>query len=71
MFHGFDYPDELGKDELQARFWRPTMQDGVIQFIKPEECPVRRSVRKMKANFPESKGLNEPGLLEGYPEKAA
>lgn len=66
MFHGFDYPDEIGKDELHARFWRPTMIDGVIQFIPPDECTIRTLVRKMKAAPPISNGLEEPGLLEGF-----
>lgn len=47
MFHGFDYPSETGKPELWARFWVPRMQDGVIAFVRPEDCPVRRFVRKM------------------------
>ncbi|GAP23037.1 type I-C CRISPR-associated protein Cas5c [Leptolinea tardivitalis] len=71
MFHGFDYPDETGKGELQARFWRPTMQDGVIQFIKPEDCSIRRVIRPMIARPPSSVGLDEPGLLEGYSERVA
>ena len=25
MFHGFDYSDETGENQLHARFWRPTM----------------------------------------------
>lgn len=64
MFHGFDYPDELGKDELHARFWRPKMIDGKIDFIKPEECSIRKTVRAMKANPPQSVGLREEGLLD-------
>jgi CRISPR-associated protein Cas5d len=63
MFHGFDYPDELGKDELQARFWRPKMIDGKVDFIKPEECSILKTVRAMKANPPQSVGLQEEGLL--------
>lgn len=70
MFHGFDYPDELGKDELHARFWRPKMVDGKIDFIRPDECnpELRKIVRTMKANKPESNGLEEEGLLEGFEE---
>jgi CRISPR-associated protein Cas5d len=64
MFHGFDYPDELEKDELQARFWRPKMIDGKVDFIKPEECSIRKTVRAMKANPPQSVGLQEEGLLD-------
>lgn len=71
MFHGFDYPDELGKNEFYARFWQPKMLDGVIEFIKPEKCTVRKFVRAMKANPPISIGLEEEGLLDGYEERSA
>jgi CRISPR-associated protein Cas5d len=46
-FHGFDYPDETGGNKLQARFWRPTMVDGVIQFTPPDQCATRKIVREM------------------------
>jgi CRISPR-associated protein Cas5d len=49
MFHGFDYPDEIGDNNLHTRFWQPTMVDGVIQFVRPEDCKVRKFVRKMFA----------------------
>lgn len=68
MFHGFDYSDELGQDELLARFWRPKMVDGKIDFIRPETCSIRKTVRHMKAYPPESVGLDEEGLLEGFDE---
>lgn len=47
MFHGFDYPDETGDTKLHARFWRQTMNNGVIRFDRPEDCAVRRYVRDM------------------------
>lgn len=46
-FHGFDYPDETGGNKLQARFWNPTMVDGVIQFTPPDQCATRKIVREM------------------------
>lgn len=48
MFHGFDYPDETGKNELGVRFWHPKMQNGIIRFCKPEECGMRKRIRSMK-----------------------
>ena len=48
MFHGFDYPDETGGDKLYARFWKPTLRDGVIRFGRPEGCTIRRFVRDMR-----------------------
>lgn len=47
MFHGFDYPDETGNNELHARFWRPTLIDGTMKFERPENCSVRKFVRDM------------------------
>ena len=48
MFHGFDYPDETGNGELHARFWKPTMVDGRIQFDRPEsDSMIRKFVRPM------------------------
>jgi CRISPR-associated protein Cas5d len=56
MFHGFDYPDETGEAELYARFWRPTMRDGCIRFIRPEQCEIRKFIRPMRAK---SFGVNK------------
>lgn len=47
MFHGFDYPDETGDGNLHARFWRPTMVNGVIHFERPENCADKKFVRAM------------------------
>lgn len=49
MFHGFDYPDETGKDEFHSRFWHATMKHGVLEFPRPEDCETRRFIREMKA----------------------
>ncbi len=58
MFHGFNYPDETGKDELVSRFWRPIMRNGIIEFNHPEKCPVLKFVRPMTAKtFGEGKNL--------------
>jgi len=47
MFHGFDYPDETGDEKLHARFWRPTMINGVVHFTRPDKCNFKKSVRAM------------------------
>jgi CRISPR-associated protein Cas5d len=51
MFHGYDYPDETGNDELVVRLWRPKMTDGIIKFPMPKDCDpaMRRFIRKMTA----------------------
>jgi len=61
MFHGFDYPDETGKEELQTRFWKPVMADGIVTFSRPEECTIRKFVRKMKPKLPSSLVLGRRG----------
>jgi CRISPR-associated protein Cas5d len=65
MFHGFDYPDEIGKDELWTRFWRPKMENGIIEFIRPEDCTIRKFVHEQKMRKPVSCGLAEEGLEDG------
>lgn len=49
MFHGFDYPDETGKDEFVSRFWHANMRNGILDFLRPEECEIKRFIRKMTA----------------------
>lgn len=49
MFHGFDYPDETGENELYARFWYPTLKKGMLTFERPEECKYKKFVREMDA----------------------
>lgn len=69
MFHGFDYPDETGRDELAVRLWRPRMVDGCIHFLTPDECDrnLCRSIHPMKPklfgkeNF---SGVKELGLTD-------
>lgn len=61
MFHGFDYPDEIGENNLYSRFWMPTMKNGNIVFPRPDEFPsperrmVRKFVREMIPNPPKAK----------------
>jgi CRISPR-associated protein Cas5d len=49
MFHGFDYPDETGSEELYARFWYPVLKRGILTFDRPEDCNYTKFVRKMYA----------------------
>ena len=72
MFHGFDYPDEIGKDE----FWA----GGLAAKNDRRDCEVhppggmQPNVKKVyKADESEpteaSVGYEEVGLLEGYEER--
>ncbi len=44
MFHGFTYPDENKNGEFVARFWKPVMKDGIIKFIRPDECTITKKI---------------------------
>lgn len=64
MFHGFDYPDTIGKPELHGRFWHAVVRNGVIEFPRPDDPRIiRKFIREMTANPPKSVGLKEKGLL--------
>jgi len=65
MFHGFDYPDETGENELRSRFWHATMRKGVLDFPSPKKCEVNNFVRKM---IPKEFGLEENILPVGREE---
>lgn len=77
QFHGFTYADEADENHkgmLTARFWTPVMRNGVIEFVRPEDCPIQRELFEMdikefsyeKGNF---SGLNEfGGELDGLVE---
>jgi CRISPR-associated protein Cas5d len=49
MFHGFDYPDESGCENWEARLWRAKMHNGEIVFPCPSDIPahLRRTIRPM------------------------
>jgi len=69
MVHGINYPDEIGNNQMEIRFWKPIMKDGVINFIKPQDCPQIQVVKKMNPkNFTLSSIQNVDSLysqLEG------
>lgn len=52
MYHGMTYADEAYSDETLNRmtlnFWRPEMQNGVISFLRPSDCPVHKPLHKTK-----------------------
>ena len=50
MVHGFDYPDETGRDMLSLRLWCARMENGLIRFPTPADCDpkLRRDIRPMK-----------------------
>jgi CRISPR-associated protein Cas5d len=53
MFHGFDYPDETGRNELGVRLCRQIMRNGVIEFDDPRNigAGMRRTVREYGRDY--------------------
>ncbi len=51
-YHGITYADEAYDEktagQMTVRFWYPVMRDGVIEFVKPQDCPVVRPAREME-----------------------
>lgn len=75
MFHGYDYPNETGKPELAKRFWHAKMENGVVAFPSPADCPdgLRQFVRPMKSTpFADKRNfsrLEEDGSLRAWLEE--
>lgn len=45
MVHGFNYGNSADGGELSVRLWQPVMKKGVIEFPRPEDCPIVRHLR--------------------------
>ncbi|WP_342537235.1 type I-C CRISPR-associated protein Cas5c [Sporosarcina sp. FSL K6-3508] len=65
MFHGFTYPDEGDQKSFQARLCVPVMKDGIIQFNRPEECGIIRTIHEELVKSFE-KGINFTSVDEEY-----
>lgn len=73
MYHGITYADEavLAEDfgKMTVRLWSPIMKDGVIDFIRPDECEMKRHIKDMSVKvfgeeFHNFTGMNEFGRGE-------
>jgi len=51
MIHGINYPDETGRKEMEVRLWNPVMKNGIIQFIRPDQCTRIRKVTDMDPKY--------------------
>lgn len=45
MFHSFTYPKMNQEEVLYANFGSIKMERGIVNFLRPEQCSVRRRVR--------------------------
>lgn len=68
MYHGITYADEAFSEEIKncmtARFWYPKMQNGVINFLRPEKCPLYKKLRPMEMKIFSETDNNFIGLKE-------
>ena len=68
MYHGITYADEAFSPETQgkmtANFWYPVMKNGVIQFLRPEECPLHKPLGEMTMKAFGEESANFAGLKE-------
>ena len=68
MYHGITYADEAFSEEtkncMTARFWYPKMQNGVINFLRPEKCPMYKKLRPMEMKIFSETDNNFIGLKE-------
>lgn len=68
MYHGITYADEAYSEETQgkmtARFWYPVMKNGVVEFLRPEECPLQKPLRAMEMKPFSGELSNFSGLRE-------
>lgn len=52
MYHGITYADEAVNKEdaglMTVRLWNPVVTNGIIRFIRPENCDLKRHIREME-----------------------
>ena len=77
MVHGISYPDETGLSKLQTRLWNAQMKNGIVDFIRPEECTmvmdtVNYSIKKFEKgkNFSGLDEFEKEGFFDGLDETA-
>ncbi len=51
MVHGFNYPDETGRNQFEVRLWSAVMEQGYIKFPRPEKCTIIRPIKDMQAKW--------------------
>lgn len=50
-YHGITYADEAvlleERGKMTVNFWEPAMKNGIIEFVRPENCDKKRYIREM------------------------
>jgi CRISPR-associated protein Cas5d len=69
MVHGINYPDETGRNEMEVRLWNPVMKNGVIHFIRPDQCEQIRKVAEIQIKqFDHTNVVSVEDMPEGLSE---
>lgn len=56
MVHGITYPEKDDEKNMEVRLWNVHMKDGVINFIRPDECTITMPSTKYPVKY------FEPGI---------
>ncbi|MDD2431453.1 MAG: type I-C CRISPR-associated protein Cas5c [Firmicutes bacterium] len=71
MVHGINYPDETGGDRLETRLWKVRLENGYINFIRPDQCEILRPLSEFspknftKDTIQSAEELEKELLIEG------
>ncbi len=68
MYHGITYADEAYDEKTEGKMtvnlWRAEMKNGIVKFLRPEECPYHKTVHDMEMKIFDEKENNFSGLKE-------
>lgn len=68
MYHGITYADEAYSDETRNKMtinlWYPEMKKGIIEYVRPSECPLHKPIHEMEMKVFGTEHDNFSGLKE-------
>lgn len=68
MYHGITYADEAYDEKTEGKMtvnlWRVEMKNGIVKFLRPEECPYHKTVHDMEMKIFDEEENNFSGLKE-------
>ena len=68
MYHGITYADEAYSPEtigkMTTNLWAPVMRNGIIKFIRPDQCKLHRTVKEVQMKSFGTSVMNFSGLGE-------
>ena len=68
MYHGITYADEAYSPEtigkMTINLWAPVMRNGIIKFIRPDQCKLHRTVKEVQMKSFGTDAMNFSGLGE-------